>query len=379
MMTAAKHDDRKGHHYYTTASQADAFVYSSDDPCGHHGRGAVIMGEGPSSWARNRHHGRGAVIMGEGPSSWARDGHHGGGTVIMGEGTMEHYSKVSMPHNKGQLHLHFTHDQERHSTQLTVCEQHPPLQVIRAFPLSTGGVLVHVHNVSGGVLGGDQLVLDVEVGPGAQVQLTSTSATRLYRSRPEASPATQTGTIKICEGALLEYLPDPLIPFSGSRYQQRTRIDLEADAGLFWWETITPGRVARGELFDYAHLLLSLNISAQGRPIAIESLKLEPHCRELSSLARLGPYYYFCSFYICRVGLEAGRWSTLEKELGALAQELSRPGELHWGVSTLVAHGLVVRALSRQGRDIAPGLLAFWRAAKQRIYGEEPVPPRKIY
>ncbi len=50
------------------------------------------MGEEPSSWARGRHHGRGAVIMGEGtvimgegPSSWARDGHHGGGTVIMGE------------------------------------------------------------------------------------------------------------------------------------------------------------------------------------------------------------------------------------------------------------------------------------------------------
>src|SRR6266702_1772676 len=51
----------------------------------HHGRGTVIMGEGPSSWGRDRHHGRGTVIMGEGPSSWARDGHHGGGTVIMGE------------------------------------------------------------------------------------------------------------------------------------------------------------------------------------------------------------------------------------------------------------------------------------------------------
>src|SRR6266700_3453654 len=80
----------------------------------HHGRGTVIMGEEPSSWARGRHHGgrnghhgRGAVIMGEGRSSWGRNGHHGGGTVIMGEGPMEHYSKVSMPHNKGQLHLHF--------------------------------------------------------------------------------------------------------------------------------------------------------------------------------------------------------------------------------------------------------------------------------
>src|SRR6266700_845826 len=58
----------------------------------HHGRGTVIMGGGPSSWARGRHHGRGTVIMGEGPSSWgkersswARGRHHGRGTVIMGE------------------------------------------------------------------------------------------------------------------------------------------------------------------------------------------------------------------------------------------------------------------------------------------------------
>jgi hypothetical protein len=38
-----KHDDRKGHHYYTPSSQAEAVVYSSDDPCGHHGAWAVIM------------------------------------------------------------------------------------------------------------------------------------------------------------------------------------------------------------------------------------------------------------------------------------------------------------------------------------------------
>jgi hypothetical protein len=47
-MTARAHDDRKGHHYYTPASQAHACVYSSDDPCGHHA-GALIM-RGQSSW-----------------------------------------------------------------------------------------------------------------------------------------------------------------------------------------------------------------------------------------------------------------------------------------------------------------------------------------
>ncbi len=291
----------------------------------------------------------------------------------------DQYSQAGIQQNGGRLHLYFWHDQQRQRTQLTVREQHPPLQVIRAFPLPTGGALVHMHNISGGILGGDHLILDVKVGPGAYAQLTSTSATRLYRSRPEAPIASQTSTIKVCEGALLEYLPDPLIPFSGSRYRQHTRIDLDAGAGLFWWEMVAPGRVARGELFDYEHLFLASNIVAQHRPIAIENLKLEPHCRALSSLARLGSYEYFGSFYICRVGLDAVHWSGLEKELGELAQELSRPGELLWGVSSLVAHGLVIRAISRRGRDIPAGLITFWRAAKRHLYHEEPVLPRKIY
>ena len=32
----AKHDDRQGHHDSTPSSQAEANVYSSDDPGGHH-------------------------------------------------------------------------------------------------------------------------------------------------------------------------------------------------------------------------------------------------------------------------------------------------------------------------------------------------------
>ncbi len=50
------HDDRKGRHYYTPASQADASVYSSDDPCGRHVVGAAIMGWGRPSWGKGGHH-----------------------------------------------------------------------------------------------------------------------------------------------------------------------------------------------------------------------------------------------------------------------------------------------------------------------------------
>jgi urease accessory protein len=280
---------------------------------------------------------------------------------------------------KGRLGLSFQRPAGATQTVLTVYEQEAPLKLVRAFPLKGGGSLVHLHNLSGGVLGGDRLELRVGVDPGAWAQLTSTGATRLYRSRPAGPTAVQINEIRVEDGGLLEYLPDPLIPFAGSRYRQETTINLAAGAGLFWWETIAPGREARGEVFDYDLLKVRLDIVAEGRPVALDRFKLEPRLRPLSSAVRLGPYRYYSSLYICRVGIEASRWRALEESLGELVQRLSRPGEVLWGVSTLAAHGLVVRAVSRQGRDIASGLLAFWRAAKMELYGQEAVRPRKIY
>ncbi len=277
------------------------------------------------------------------------------------------------------MRLAFLYDEALQQTRMRVCAQQPPLKVVRAFPLPEGGALVHLHNLSGGVLGGDELSMHVEVGTRAYTQLTSTSSTRLYRRQAGAAMAVQTNDIQVREGALLEYLPDPLIPFAGSSYRQHTRIELAHDAGLFWWETVAPGRMASGELFQYEQLQFGVHITAQGRPLAIECFKLEPQRHALSSPARLGPYAYFCSFYICHVGLAPARWSDLEHKLSVMAQEMSRPEGIGWGVSTLAAHGLVVRALSSQGRDITTGLLAFWQAAKRALYGKDAIPPRKIY
>jgi urease accessory protein len=279
---------------------------------------------------------------------------------------------------KGKLRLRFEFDSRANQTALTLCEQQPPLKVVRGFSLQDGGVLVHLHNLSGGVLGGDCLKTDVLVGSRARAQLTTAGATRLYRSRLEDQTAVQTNEIKVCEDGLLEYLPDELIPFKGSRYFQQTRIELSEGAGLFWWETVTPGREARAEVFAYELLRLNLDIKAGEKFLAQERVRLEPSRRPLASLIRLGHYLYFSTFYICRVGLEAARWLELEKQLGELAEQLSLRSEIFWGVSALTAHGLVIRAVSRKNRSLKSGLTAFWQAAKQQLYGEDAVPPRKV-
>jgi len=257
--------------------------------------------------------------------------------------------------------------------------QVPPLRVIRAFQLDDGAAMTHIHNISGGVLAGDHLSLRVTVAAQARAQLTTPGATRIYRHRQGLPNAMHSNHITIESGGLLEYLPDPLIPFAHSRYQQQTKIQLADDAALFWWETVAPGREAYNEQFAYDDLEMTLDIRANNRPIALERLRLRPKQQPLTSLARLGPYRYYTTFYICRVGLDNQRWLALEKELARRAQQHSQPGRVVWGVSTLAAHGLVVRGLSQIGRIIPSTLIDFWRIAKQNLYEQDIIPPRKLY
>ncbi len=280
---------------------------------------------------------------------------------------------------QGRLRLSFAYEPEREVTVLRVCEQEPPLRVVHAFPQRDGGTLLHLHNLSGGVLGGDQLVLDVELAPAARAQLTTTGATRVYRSRAGMLPASQESVIRVGAGSLLEYLPDQLIPFAGARYRQSTRIELAQDAGLFWWETLAPGRLARDECFAFDWLRYETTILAAGLPIACERFTLEPRVASLSSSARLGAFRYHTSFFICRVGLPASMWQRLERVLAEVACEYTQKDEILWGISTLAAHGLLVRALSKRGYAIMHGLLAFWQVAKRELYGQEAIPPRKLY
>jgi len=283
------------------------------------------------------------------------------------------------PRVEARLALDFARDAATGRTFLSASVQEPPLRVVRAFALEDGSALAHLHNVSGGLLGGDRLALSVNVGAGASVQLTSTGGTRIYRPRKEAPPTVQTNEIRLREDALLEYIPDAIIPYAGARFTQHTRIELAPGAGLFWWEVIAPGREASGEVFAYERIEMRTDVIAGGRLIGAENIRLDPRGSALRSIARLGEYRYWATFYICRAGLDSAAWLAAEEHLREAAGELSQPGAALWGVSTLLTDGLVVRGLAARGRDALAGLHALWNAAKLHLYGRAAVPPRKVH
>lgn len=281
-----------------------------------------------------------------------------------------------MPH-PSKLHLSFEAG-DAGATILRVREQQPPWRVVRGFRTGSGETLAHIHNLSGGILDSDVLAWQVDVGPGARAQVTSTGATRVYRSRCPASLASQHARACVASGAYLEYLPDQLIPFAGSHFHQTTRIEIERGGSLIWWDRTAPGREASNEVFRFRSLSSDFELTAEGEPIATERWALSPGQASLESTARLGPFRHFASCYVCRVGEPPSFWRDFEARLQTIADQLSSP-EVLWGVTSLRAHGLVVRGVAVSGRSLADGLVEIWKAAKWILCGRVATLPRKIH
>jgi urease accessory protein len=238
---------------------------------------------------------------------------------------------------------------------------------------------VHLHNVSGGVLAGDRLALQVEVAAGAAAQITTTGATRLYRHRAGARDSEQHARFSVGDRGLLEYLPDAVIPYAGSRHIQRTQIRLSRGATLFWWEVLAPGRLAAGERFAFERLRVETAIYAGERPVLREDFLLEPGRKELSTMVRMFEYSYLASLCAVQEGRAPAFWRALEDRLNEIARGRTRPGQAVWGASTLVSDGVIVRGLSMSGRLLHEALTEFWRTARLAMTGEDAEPPRKIY
>jgi len=262
-----------------------------------------------------------------------------------------------------------------------VKRQDPPWKVVRAFPTPGVGALVHLNNVSGGVLAGDRLVLDVEVAAGAAAQITTTGATRLYRHRAGVADSEQRTRFSVGDGALLEYLPDAVIPYAGSRHLQRTEIRLGLGATLFWWEVLAPGRLASGERFAFERLRVQAEVDAGPRPVLREDFLLEPRQRELSATVRMFEYSHLASLCVVQEGRPPAFWRTLEDRLNEVAREQTRTHfqQAVWGASALASDGVVVRGLSGGGCFIHDALIEFWKTARKAVTGGDVVPPRKIY
>jgi len=145
---------------------------------------------------------------------------------------------------------------------------------------------VQVVNPTAGILEGDLLASEVSVGAGAALLVTTPSVSRVFQMRAGEAVCMQRFAVEAA--GWLEFLPEPLVMHRESRYRQTTEITVAAGGELVFADLLTPGRIARGEMWAWARLKLELAVRVGGELILRE--RLDQSGEELKALAELAGF-----------------------------------------------------------------------------------------
>jgi urease accessory protein len=100
----------------------------------------------------------------------------------------------------------------------------------------------------GGLVDGDRIALDVDVGDGAAAYLSTQAATKVYRS-PHGTQAVLRA--RVGHDGVLVVAPDPVVCFAGSRYRQDQEFALDDPAAFVLVDWLSSGRRAYGERWAF--------------------------------------------------------------------------------------------------------------------------------
>ncbi|MFK0008124.1 urease accessory protein UreD [Paenarthrobacter sp. NPDC090520] len=230
-------------------------------------------------------------------------------------------------------------------------------------------------NPGGAYLGADLFLIDVEVEAGADLLLTTQSATKIYRT--PGSFAEQRMTLRLGEGARLELVPDQLIAYREASYRQVSHISLHPTSSLLMAEVITPGWSPDGADFKYEELRLRNEIRVEtpdgAKLLALDNLLVRPPLSDVTGMGFMEGFSHLGSLIVVD--------PRVDQELADQLDLVTRDYNAHSGVSLTISvggtTGLILRSLSNSTQELNELLGACTGLLRKRWFGQEPLNLRK--
>ena len=227
-----------------------------------------------------------------------------------------------------------------------------------------GGEVCHaiVVHPPGGIAGGDELSLNVQVQKGASALLTTPGAAKWYRS---AGPwAKQTAAFDV--QGVLEWLPQETIVFNGALAETAYDVDRGAQAGIIGWDIVCLGRTGSGERFARGTLRNSIRIRRGGRLLWQERGRIDGGGGLLESAAGLAGAPVFGTLFASFLEFDT-------KILDNLREIKPAPGT---GAVTLLPGILLARYLGESSEAARRYFAALWRILRPALTGRDAIEPR---
>ncbi|CAI5722513.1 hypothetical protein KXD40_004448 [Peronospora effusa] len=102
--------------------------------------------------------------------------------------------------------------------------------------------ITYILGYGGGLVGGDSIVIECELGPDTTVVLSTQATTKVFKSEDEGQSVSQMFSVIVANNATMAFLPDPVTCFEHAKYRQKQVFHLEIDANLVFVDWLTSGR-----------------------------------------------------------------------------------------------------------------------------------------
>jgi urease accessory protein len=217
---------------------------------------------------------------------------------------------------------------------------------------------VYQSSHGGGLVGADEVCLGVRVDDGATLFLSTQASGKVYRGARAATALEAT----VGEGALFVNWPDPVVCFAGAALAQRVSVRAAAGAGVLLVDSLTSGRVARGERWRFSSFSSRLDLDVGGAPALREALHLDPAHGPLEE--RLAAWDALATVVLAGPGLAAVA-DEVEAAVLALAPGLA--------AASRTPFGLVARVAARDAAALGSLLRGLLAPRLRALLGDDPL------
>jgi len=229
---------------------------------------------------------------------------------------------------------------------------------------------VFVQSPTGGVAQGDRHDVTVTVDADAVAHVSTGSSTKVQTmTRNYAAAETR---LSVGAGGHLDYVPEPTILHEGARYCRQTTLDVSAGGTAVLADVVVPGRLARGERFDFERYFSRIRATGPGGMLFEDATHLAPGATDPTAPGVLGEFTVYGTAFVVAPERATGAMSD---DLHAVVDDApARAGatELPNGA------GVVVRALGDRAETVQTTIDAAWDRARRALL-DAPAPAGRRY
>lgn len=174
-----------------------------------------------------------------------------------------------------------------------------PYKIMHPFPRPDGSIQVMLLSASAGIMAGDRQKFDLKILPGASMEFVSQSYEKIHRMTE--GHAERSVHVRVASGASFCFHPQPTIPFAGSAFTIRTRVDLEDETSRFrMCEIFSCGRVARREFFDCRFYHSLTQLYRGGSMIYRDNTRYDPSVFDMGGMGMYESFTHLASLFLSR-------------------------------------------------------------------------------